>query len=282
MLCRFDCGLSCPAMSLMASAMLELLPALVSDFDFATGPSKATRRRISGTLLFCRFAALQADVQPLARLEPLRHGRGQGGVSAGVVLPVSSRRERTAHRSACCRWTRARRCCSCRRRRARASAGTGSPGAVLPHARYSYGSSSSFSPFPSHSHSSPYRVHGSPVPMHSLAHAHSPYSGGVGVGGGAANGAGGGGSLIKLEPPAADPDYFMNLEEGEGLSDLYASTAGAGSSAAATGAASAAGPTVGGGGESKRASSDTVGAPAWPDDADNIFADIHASPTPAK
>jgi hypothetical protein len=124
--------------------------------------------------------------------------------------------------------------------------------------RFGGGFAGQFSPFTNHAAAaSPFRPglsaaphSSSPYGMLSAHHAHSSHHSGGGV--------------LKLEPPSNDPDYFMNLEENEGLTDLYAAQRVAASSDdhAAKGVD---GPNF---------------ASAWPDDSDNIFsaANISASP----
>jgi hypothetical protein len=72
--------------------------------------------------------------------------------------------------------------------------------------------------------------------------------------------------LLKLEPPSNDPDYFMNLEENEGLTDLYAGGQ-RGNGTASDG--------------SKPLSSSSQAENGWPSnspaDEDNIFAQSGAT-----
>lgn len=67
--------------------------------------------------------------------------------------------------------------------------------------------------------------------------------------------------IMKLEPPSNDPDYFMNLEENEGLTDLYAHRL----------------PPAAAADETNKQSSAPDG---WPDEADNIFSTTTPSPQP--
>ena len=127
---------------------------------------------------------------------------------------------------------------------------------------------------------------------HSPLHAHSPYRGSSATVGGvigqtsspfpagsggavppastllhAHHGLSGSGAAAAASPPPHDADFFMNIHENEGLSDLYANAAGpnlnaSGAAASASGTGSA---TVGTG---------SMSAPLvsqWPEEDDNIF-----------